>query len=1491
MARIPLRTYNREIENLIDRGQIEEAIAHAKNILKQYPKHIETYRLLGKAYLESQRYSEASDILQRVLSVIPDDFVSQLGMSIIREDEGNLDAAIWHMERAYEVQPFNRAVQDELRRLYGRRDGVEPPRVRLTRGSLVRMYARGELFPQAIAETRAALAEDAQRLDLLVLLARMYYLSGQKVEAAEIASSLIGKLPYCLEANRILMDILPDTSRADEARGFQRRVYDLDPYAEFITPNTPTSAQVPDQSVNVERVDWQPSMQDQQSPDWARTIGVKWDEGKEEVLPDWLNTIGSKGSSDLATTQDRGAATADEVMPDFMRNAGWSQSNQAEEPGGSDYEIEEPGDQPIEQADVPDWLKSMAPTNVESAAEPDQNRLNWLDSIIPAAGAAAIATAGAQEPDDETVSPIFPPEQPAGKGNDGGVTGMLEPETLDWLSQPSTGQTTADNAEPVPSGGDDLPDWFKDFGVSQNESAPVAEAPNVPEFTSQIPAPAAEDDLPAWLQDGPADANQVDKLTWIQEPETPTLQEDQGDLPAWLNGEPTTQEPTQDLPSWLSSETELKQEAEPSAGEPPAWLNSMDSQPAAAANAPADLPDWLKELEPPEAASAALEPAAVEDKTTSKASAPDWLSELQQTSEEETPQSDVPAWLASGPTLPLSAPPAPVTDATLPQKTETAPDREQPEMQNQESAAGITVTQMDAAAPDMNDMDAAMAWLEALAAKQGADAETLKITAPDQRTETPPDWISSLAQEGPSTEIEPAAQADWMKELPEAVDQVQPETAASMGLSESPETEAVANADLSDWLSSLDRKDRTEQTEETTAPAAESLETGAQDWLQQLTDQESASQALTQEQSAAEETLPDWLQGLPDEATEQPTEETEALAVPTSEMPDWMQEFASQKSSDITSETEAYAPAPIELPAAEETADVAEEDLPAWLHGLPDETIEQAPESIAAQSETAMEPTAGVPDWMQELSSEQTAESGDTAQAAIEPVLAEEVIPEAQEDLPAWLRDISPSEPEPTEIPAEPETTELSEPLAAEIPDWLTQPAQNVETEPGSVEETQPHSFLDNLVEPEAETPTQPVPVKASVQDLAPIEPVAQAMPDLNDMDSAMAWLEALAAKQGAEPESLKITPPEQRSESLPDWIASLAEEQPDQLAAPSDEISAIESAAVEAETAQAENVLPLDTVPAEEVTLPEAAPEMPISEPLDEAPVIPLETTPLEASVLPSVSPDLSDMDSALAWLEGLAAKQGAEPESLKISTPEERLETPPDWIAQLAKETDEQQEAAVASEPVGAEIPTEESALVQAVGIEEVPAAPETLQAVVEEPEQDLAAPVKSIEVKEETPAPASEPEIPDWLLNYEEEQMKSSAVETPVQPTAADETITVWLQRNHPEPGTEIPVVEEAPATTEPVLPVASSAGPLLTHAANAVMNGEIDRGVELYNQVIQQGVEIDAVITQLKADLDRHPVDVSLWQSLGDAYIRADRIQEALDAYTKAEELLR
>ena len=103
MAKISLRNYNRLIENLVENGQHDEAIAHCRHILQTFPKYIEAYRLLGKAYLESKRYTEAVDIFQRVLMSVPDDFVSHVGFSIIADDQNKLDDAIWHMERAFEL--------------------------------------------------------------------------------------------------------------------------------------------------------------------------------------------------------------------------------------------------------------------------------------------------------------------------------------------------------------------------------------------------------------------------------------------------------------------------------------------------------------------------------------------------------------------------------------------------------------------------------------------------------------------------------------------------------------------------------------------------------------------------------------------------------------------------------------------------------------------------------------------------------------------------------------------------------------------------------------------------------------------------------------------------------------------------------------------------------------------------------------------------------------------------------------------------------------------------------------------------------------------------------------------------------------------------------------------------------------------------------------------------------------------------------------------
>jgi tetratricopeptide (TPR) repeat protein len=281
MAKIPLRVYNREIESMIDRGQVLETIAHCQHILKTFPKCVDTYRLLGKSFLEAQRYIEAGDVFQRLLLAVPDDFIANLGMSIVYDEQKNTDAAIWHMERAFEVQPSNNAVQGELKRLYGRRDGMEPPKIRLTRGALAQMYARGNQFAQAIVEIKSVLAEEPQRMDLQVLLARVYSKSGLKVDATDMCANLIKRYPYCLDANRVMVEVLNASSRADNAITYRQRVNLLDPYAAFATGSIYNTAEVADAAVVVEKLEYEPG--DNLSPAFGLPSGAA------QETPAWLN--------------------------------------------------------------------------------------------------------------------------------------------------------------------------------------------------------------------------------------------------------------------------------------------------------------------------------------------------------------------------------------------------------------------------------------------------------------------------------------------------------------------------------------------------------------------------------------------------------------------------------------------------------------------------------------------------------------------------------------------------------------------------------------------------------------------------------------------------------------------------------------------------------------------------------------------------------------------------------------------------------------------------------------------------------------------------------------------------------------------------------------------------------------------------------------------------------------------------------------------------
>jgi tetratricopeptide (TPR) repeat protein len=772
-------------------------------------------------------------------------------MSIIREDEANLDGAIWHMERAYEVQPFNPAVQDELRRLYGRRDGIEPPKIRLTRGALIRMYARGELYPQAIAETRAALAEDPQRHDLQVLLARLYFLNGQKVEAAEVCSSLIAKLPYCYEANLILSEVLPGTSRAEDARTFQQRLYALDPYAAFLSPSALTADLVPDQAVTVEQFMFDTELEQQdQRPDWTRNVGVDWQETEEEQLPDWLNTLPAQ---DQVAPPEQAAQPAasdvqedavpieqppqdDEGVPEWMRAAGWAKSDRSADEIAKEQLSLEALDRPgIEEeaapAEIPDWLKTMAPAGDADQPADEQERLNLLDSILP----------GAQANETSAVQPA-------------------EEENLDWL-------TTAEAADTEGRG-----------DVSGSDST-------LETSTS----------MPEWL------ANQ-EETSGLSAPD-----------------EAERSQPAEEIPDWLAG-LGSGSSAEPVASDTPDWLNSLGGDealpqvPTQTEIIPEGAPDLLSSLSDQEAE---LSPSTSWMASSEDEKAAEQLPGLEDThsnAESLVTEENLPDQLQSTETV-LNVPAPPLTAEEI-----TTPSADVSEIYASAVEEPTLAEDAQPAAPDFSDMDAAMAWLESLAAKQGADEATL-TTRPEDRLDTPPDWIIQELATG-EPEVAQLPEAQLPEELPAVLDQP----------SDTPQLEA--EADFPDWLLSIDQQDETFQpsaqpgsstTDWMAALEQETLPTDDSSELPSVSSDETTtviSQAAEESQAAAPD-LSDmdaamaWLESL---AAKQGADEATLVTRPEDRLespPDWAQQVDPQGSTQPvrvrTSDAESLTPEPAEI--------------------------------------------------------------------------------------------------------------------------------------------------------------------------------------------------------------------------------------------------------------------------------------------------------------------------------------------------------------------------------------------------------------------------------------------------------------------------------------------------------------------------------------------------------------------------------------------------
>jgi tetratricopeptide (TPR) repeat protein len=77
----------------------------------------------------------------------------------------------------------------------------------------------------------------------------------------------------------------------------------------------------------------------------------------------------------------------------------------------------------------------------------------------------------------------------------------------------------------------------------------------------------------------------------------------------------------------------------------------------------------------------------------------------------------------------------------------------------------------------------------------------------------------------------------------------------------------------------------------------------------------------------------------------------------------------------------------------------------------------------------------------------------------------------------------------------------------------------------------------------------------------------------------------------------------------------------------------------------------------------------------------------------------------------------------------------------------------------------------------------------------------------------------------------------------------------------------------------------------YAKKALDNGEIEKALEDYEILIDKKKQLEETVDDLTAASLEYPMNVQIIKTLGDAYMSMDQLQEALDAYSKAEDLLR
>ena len=452
MAEISLSAYQDNLSELSAQNKHDEVIAHSRHILKTYPKNLRAYQQLARALFAAERWAEAADVLRRLLGAMPQDFATHtlLAQAYQRLDEN--ERAIWHAERALDQEPNDAATISLIRALYRRHRGEEIERLQLTAGALAQQQIRGNLLAEALETLDGALGRNPERIDLQLLRARALWLDGRRMDAAEAALDILEKLPYAIDANRIMTELWLAEQRPADAQVYLQRIEALDPYLahEIALGEAPGENLVLTEEYDISGL--APPEQDIVDPKWLEAADE--DTGSLDAL---FGIDGEAEPSESSVTADLDDLLSDEqidqLFSELVIGEAVAETSEAE----PDAELE----QVLNEMEDRGFLDPAAPSAAVVADDEDVESDAFLAQMNARAAAdeeAALAESGAS-PDDELASLL--------KALDDAD------DDEDWMAEIQRDSLALDDAdEPLEYLDDFEREWVKDGADEESAGAP-----------------------------------------------------------------------------------------------------------------------------------------------------------------------------------------------------------------------------------------------------------------------------------------------------------------------------------------------------------------------------------------------------------------------------------------------------------------------------------------------------------------------------------------------------------------------------------------------------------------------------------------------------------------------------------------------------------------------------------------------------------------------------------------------------------------------------------------------------------------------------------------------------------------------------------------------------------------------------------------------------------------------------------------------------------